>query len=61
MPADDRSFELYIEQHDVIRPDEVVRLTRGDQAILRWHSDEPVELHLHGYDILLEVEADKPG
>ena len=60
-PADDRSFDIYIEQHAVIGTDEVVHLTRGDQAILRWHSDEPLELHLHGYDILLEVEADKPG
>ena len=61
LSADDRSFELYVEQHDMIRPDDVVRLTGGDQAILRWHSDLPVELHLHGYDILLEVEAGKPG
>ncbi|MGH3145211.1 MAG: cupredoxin domain-containing protein [Rubrobacter sp.] len=32
-----------------------VAVTEGDQVTLRVDSDEPVELHLHGYDIEQEV------
>jgi FtsP/CotA-like multicopper oxidase with cupredoxin domain len=28
-----------------------VRVTRGDTVVLRWRSDKPLELHLHGYDV----------
>jgi hypothetical protein len=35
-----------------------VRVTRGQTVILRWRSDQPLELHLHGYDLTATV---KPG
>jgi hypothetical protein len=36
----------------------VVRVKEGQAVELRWSSDEAVELHLHGYDVVAKV---KPG
>ncbi len=33
----------------------VVRVTQGDQVELRWTTDEETEVHLHGYDIEVEL------
>jgi len=40
------------------RPAPVLKLARGETVILRWRSDEPVSLHLHGYNIEARVSAD---
>ncbi|HSR56061.1 MAG TPA: hypothetical protein VLN73_07450, partial [Alphaproteobacteria bacterium] len=37
-----------------------IRVARGEDVELIWSSDERVRLHLHGYDIELEVPAGKP-
>lgn len=34
-----------------------IKVTRGDDVVLRWHSDRPIVLHLHGYDIEHQVPA----
>lgn len=36
---------------------EVVRIKQGDKVELRWSSDEATELHLHGYNVEIEVTA----
>lgn len=33
----------------------VVRVTQGDQVELRWTTDEATELHLHGYDVEIDL------
>lgn len=38
-----------------------VRVTRGDTVILRWRSDQPLELHLHGYDVTATVKPGTPA
>ncbi|MNC89469.1 hypothetical protein D3C83_54100 [compost metagenome] len=38
-----------------------VRVTRGDTVILRWRSDQPLELHLHGYDLTATVTPGTPA
>lgn len=37
------------------------RVVRGDTVILRWRSDKPVELHLHGYDLTASVGPGTPA
>ncbi|MDP6184579.1 MAG: hypothetical protein QF609_12260 [Gammaproteobacteria bacterium] len=37
---------------------DVIRLTQGDQAELRWRTDQAIDIHLHGYDI---EQSLKPG
>lgn len=39
------------------RPVGSVRLTQGETVELHWTSDEPVTLHLHGYNIETRVAA----
>ncbi|MGO8919626.1 MAG: hypothetical protein ACLQJR_27305 [Stellaceae bacterium] len=34
----------------------VIRVKQGDSVKLRWRSDRPITLHLHGYDIEIKVE-----
>ena len=34
---------------------DTVKVQQGDDLELRWSSDKPMELHLHGYDIEKEV------
>lgn len=38
-----------------------VRVTRGDTVVLRWRSDQPLELHLHGYDLTATVKPGTPA
>lgn len=56
-----RTIDVNIEHRTVTVPGPVIRVTEGKQLLLRWHSDEAVELHLHGYDIELDVEPGTPA
>ena len=52
----DRTFDVSIEGGEM-SPDEI-SATEGDTVTLRVSADEPMELHLHGYDVEREV---RPG
>ena len=56
-----RSFELRIEQRRVPQAQRVLRATEGERVELRWTADEPLVLHLHGYDIETRVAPGKPA
>ena len=56
-----RVVEVRIENRRVVEPTESIRATQGEVIELRWTSDEAAELHLHGYDIELEVTPDEPA
>jgi heme/copper-type cytochrome/quinol oxidase subunit 2 len=43
----------------VITPDEIT-VDEGEAVVLRMTSDEPLEFHLHGYDLEEEVEPGEP-
>ncbi|MBL27620.1 MAG: hypothetical protein CMM50_08745 [Rhodospirillaceae bacterium] len=55
--ATGRLTDIRIE-HRTAEPD-LVRVYQGDIVTLRWLTDEPVTLHLHGYDIELAVTPSK--
>lgn len=38
-----------------------VRVRKGDKVELRWSSDGPIVLHLHGYDLEATVTPQAPG
>jgi hypothetical protein len=56
-----RVIEARIANRKVVAPGEAIRITEGDVIELRWTSDEPVSLHLHGYDVELHVRPDEPA
>ena len=45
----ERRFDVSIEDGEM-RPDEI-SVNEGDRVTLSIESDEPVEVHLHGYDV----------
>ena len=49
--ADKRVVELNLRKRRINGKNRVVRVTQGDVVELRWTSDEPASLHLHGYDL----------
>ena len=46
-----RVIDVRIERRRVVAPSAAIRVTQGDEVERSWTSDEPVELHLHGYDL----------
>jgi len=52
------SFQLRIENGRVPENMRLIRVKQNDVVRLRWTTDKPWSLHLHGYDIEKEV---KPG
>lgn len=55
-----RRFELSIKDGKMDGGLRTVRVVRGDAVVLRWTVDQPTILHLHGYDIEIEVRPDAP-
>lgn len=58
--AGTKTFDIEIVNGAVAGP-KSARVTQGDTVILRWKSDKPLELHLHGYDITTQVGPAKPA
>ena len=54
--ADDLTFELRIERGQLPPAKRLIRVKQGDVVKLRWSSDRPIALHLHGYDLEQKVE-----
>jgi FtsP/CotA-like multicopper oxidase with cupredoxin domain len=54
--AADVAFDLRIEEGRVPQPMRLIRVKQGDVVTLRWRTDRPMVVHLHGYDIELRVE-----
>jgi hypothetical protein len=50
------AFDLRIEQGKVAPNMRLMRVRQGDAVRLRWTSDRPIILHLHGYDVESKVE-----
>jgi hypothetical protein len=56
-----RRFELRIERRRVPQAQRVLRANEGERVELRWTTDEPLVLHLHGYDLETRVAPGKPA
>ncbi len=57
---EDRSFDLRIV--DGALADSVdLRVNQGDNVSINWTSDAPASLHLHGYDVEIDLSPDQPG
>jgi hypothetical protein len=49
--AAELTFDIKIERGRVSDTMRLIRVNEGDVVKLRWTSDQPIVLHLHGYDI----------
>ena len=55
------AFDLRIENGHLPENMRLIRVKQGDIVRLRWSVDQPVTLHLHGYDIETRVEPGRVG
>ncbi len=55
--AAELTFDFKIERGRVPDTMRLIRVNEGDIVKLRWTSDQPLVLHLHGYDIEKRVVA----
>jgi hypothetical protein len=55
------TFDFHIERGQVTESTQAIRIKQGDVVKLRWHTDRPIILHLHGYDIEKKVEPGTVG
>ena len=56
-----RIIEARIENRKVVEPKGAIRINEGERIELVWTSDEPAELHLHGYDLKVRVRPGTPA
>src|SRR4051812_13139769 len=59
--AGPQRFAITIKNRKIDPPHQQVRVRQGEAVELTFTSDEPAELHLHGYDQLLAVEPNVPA
>ncbi|MDP7652928.1 MAG: hypothetical protein QGF38_14640 [Rhodospirillales bacterium] len=56
-----QSFALDIHDGHVSADKKTIRVTEGDRGELKWTADETVALHLHGYDLRLDLKGGASG
>ena len=49
--AAERVFDLTIAHGKLTGGQNTIRVQQGDNVVLRWRTDRPTVLHLHGYEI----------
>jgi hypothetical protein len=59
--AAELTFDFHIERGRVTESSQVIRIRQGDVVRLRWITDRPIVLHLHGYDIERKIEPGTIG
>ena len=57
----DKAFELMLVEGRLPGRSDTLRVKRGEKVELRWTSDRPMQLHLHGYDIEVRVAPQAPA
>jgi FtsP/CotA-like multicopper oxidase with cupredoxin domain len=56
-----RRFDLALKGGELPKAERTIKVKEGDTVELRWTSDQPVRLHLHGYDIEVAVTPGAPA
>ena len=49
--AEPRLFELALKDGRIPESQRLLRVRQGDEVTLKWTTDRPFTLHLHGYDL----------
>ncbi len=55
-----REFELSVRGGALAAEQRLIRVRQGDDVILHWSTDEPVTIHLHGYEIERDLRPGTP-
>lgn len=54
-----KTFDLVVKNKKLVSGPETLKVTQDDQVNINITNDEPEELHLHGYDKSVDLEASK--
>ena len=60
-PPAPKLFEIALVGGKAPAAQNTLRVAKGDSVVLRWMSDRPIALHLHGYDIEASVAPQGPA
>jgi hypothetical protein len=60
-PAPDAVFELSLSRGKLATASNTLRVRRAQRVELKWSSDRPIVLHLHGYDLEATVTPGSPA
>jgi len=55
-----RRFDLVLKSGELPKDQRTIKVKQGEAVELRWSSDQPVRLHLHGYDMEIAVKPGEP-
>jgi len=47
----EKVFDISLSDGKVTASEETLHVRQGDQVMLRWKTDRPVTVHLHGYEL----------
>ena len=56
-----RKFKLDVRDGEIVADIKTIRVNEGEAGEIIWTSDRRTELHLHGYNILLQVKPNRPA
>ena len=55
-----RRFDLALKAGELPKDQRTIKVKQGESVELRWTSDQPIRLHLHGYDVEVAVKPGEP-
>lgn len=58
--AADIEIALHVEKGQLVSGPKIMKLTRGDNVSITVVSDVPDAMHVHGYELHLEIPAEQP-
>jgi len=58
--AEERHFDLALKAGALPKNLQTIKVNQGDSVELKWTSDQPIKMHLHGYDMEIAVKPGEP-
>ena len=58
--AEERHFDLALKAGALPKNLQTIKVKQGDSVELKWTSDQPIKMHLHGYDMEIAVKPGEP-
>ena len=55
-----KRFDLDLKAGVLPKDRQTIKVKQGDAVELKWTSDQPIRLHLHGYDMMIAVKSGEP-
>jgi hypothetical protein len=58
--AEERHFDLALKAGALPKNLQTIKVNQGNSVELKWTSDQPIKMHLHGYDMEIAVKPGEP-